>query len=68
MTPDQAPATPTAMPPASEGAPTYKVTLRTQPDASDPGAIRRLRAALKTLWRRFGWKCTGVERIKPDER
>jgi hypothetical protein len=41
---------------------TFTITLRSKP--GDDG-IRTLRAALKTLWRRFGLKAIGIEEEKP---
>lgn len=35
----------------------FVLTLRPQPDASDPQGVRWLRWALKTLLRRFGLRC-----------
>lgn len=43
--------------------PTFALTLRAEPrptDASDPGAHRRLRAALKTLLRAYGLRAVEV--------
>ncbi len=39
----------------------YKLTLRPEPDKSDPQGIRRLRRALKCLLRSFGLRCTDIQ-------
>jgi hypothetical protein len=39
----------------------YKLTLRPEPDKSDPAGIRRLRRALKCLLRSFGLRCTDIQ-------
>jgi hypothetical protein len=43
--------------------PTFTLTLRPLPRRDDPGGIRRLRAALKSLLRSYGLR---VVSVKPD--
>jgi hypothetical protein len=40
--------------------PEFKLTLRPEPDQSDPTGIRRLRRALKCLLRSFGLRCIDI--------
>jgi len=40
--------------------PVYVLTVRPTPDATDPQGIRRLRAMLKSMLRRFGLRCVSV--------
>lgn len=40
--------------------PVYKLTLRPEPDPTDPDGIRRLRALLKAALRSYGLKCIEV--------
>jgi hypothetical protein len=39
----------------------FKLTLRPEPDKSDPAGIRRLRRALKCLLRSFGLRCVDIQ-------
>jgi hypothetical protein len=41
--------------------PEFKITLRPEPDKSDPAGIRRLRRALKCLLRSFGLRCVDIQ-------
>jgi hypothetical protein len=41
----------------------FKLTLRPEPDRTDPQGIRRLRRALKCLLRSFGLRCTDIEEV-----
>ena len=53
---------------AMSKSPTYTLTIRPLPDASDPGGIRRLRRALKALRRGYGLQCVRIEPAKePNE-
>ena len=40
--------------------PTCTLTIRPEPRADDPRGLRRLRAALKMLLRRFGLRCLAI--------
>lgn len=41
--------------------PTYRLTLRPEPQTDDPRGIRRLRAAMKCLLRSFRLRCVDIE-------
>lgn len=57
-----------AMTPRSEGPPgTFIVHLKPAPDPDDPQGHRRLRAALKALWRRYGLRCVSASEDKGRE-
>ena len=46
--------------------PEFKLTLRPEPDPSDPTGIRRLRRALKCLLRSSGLRVTDIRELEGE--